>query len=353
MATIKEVARHAKVSVGTVSNILSGRSVAAELRERVNASIQELDYHPNHIARSLKSKHTATLGMVISDITNPFFPLVVRGAEDAASEQGYSLITFNTDDRVDRERQVLSLLRSRRVDGLLLVVAPNVGDSSHIDAVIDDGIPIVCLDRIPNYAKSLDSVSVDNVKGAQMCVQHLIMRGHTRIAMITGSLALRNARERLTGYEHALADAGIPIDRGLVVEGDFREESGLRLGKDLLLRHKPPTALFVSNGMMTIGVLEAMEEMGLSCPADIALATFDDLPVARVFRPHLTAVVQPCYQIGYQGAGLLLQRIRGELPKTPVDIRLEPDLKIRESTKAVGAASARPHKFGRQASKRP
>ena len=229
IATIKEVAAHAKVSVGTVSNVLSGEpSVGAELRQRVEASIRALDYHPNHIARSLKSRQTQTLGMVISDITNPFFPLVVRGAEDAASKNGYFLITFNTDDRIDRERQVLSLLRSRRVDGILLVVAPNPGDASHIKAVVDEGIPVVCLDRIPNTPKSLDSVSVDNAKGAQMCVHHLIMRGHTRIAVITGSLALWNARERLAGYETALAEAGIEVDRSLIAEGDFerRQDCG-------------------------------------------------------------------------------------------------------------------------------
>ena len=319
--------------------------MGAELRQRVEASIRALDYHPNHIARSLKSRQTQTLGMVISDITNPFFPLVVRGAEDAASKNGYFLITFNTDDRIDRERQVLSLLRSRRVDGILLVVAPNPGDASHIKAVVDEGIPVVCLDRIPNTPKSLDSVSVDNAKGAQMCVHHLIMRGHTRIAVITGSLALWNARERLAGYETALAEAGIEVDRSLIAEGDFREETGLRLGKNLLLRHNRPTALFVSNGMMTLGVLAALEEMGLSCPEDIALATFDDLPVANVFRPRLTAVAQPCYQIGYQGAELLLQRIRSELPQKPVHIRLEPELKIRESTSvstAEMAAARRP-----------
>jgi LacI family transcriptional regulator, galactose operon repressor len=340
IATIKEVARHAKVSVGTVSNVLSGgSSVRADLRDRVQASIQALDYHPNHSARSLKSKQTKTLGMVISDITNPFFPLVIRGAEDAASAQGYFLITFNTDDHLERERQVLLLLRSRRVDGLLLVVAPNSGDNSHIDALTEDGIPIVCLDRIPDSKKILDSVLVDNVKGTQMCIQHLIMRGHTRIAIITGSLVLKNARERLKGYELALAEAGLEIDRGLVLEGDFREEAGLRLGKELLLRYKRPTALFVSNAMMTLGVLEALEEIGLSCPEDIALATFDDLPEARVFRPHLTAVRQPCYQIGYQGAELLLRRIQGELPSKPVTIRLEPELKIRESTSLIVAAA--------------
>jgi LacI family transcriptional regulator len=309
--------------------------VRAELRERVEAAIRKLDYHPNHVARSLKSKQTKTLGMVISDITNPFFPLMVRGAEDAASARGYFLITFNTDDRIERERQVLSLLRSRRVDGVLLVVAPN-SDASHIERLVDDGIPVVCIDRIPNSRKIFDSVCVDNVKGAQTCVQHLIMRGHTRIAIITGSLSLQTARERLKGYELALAEAGLEVDRELALEGDFRQESGLRLGKDLLLRHRRPTALFVSNGMMTVGVLEALEEMGLSCPNDVALATFDDLPFAKVFHPHLTSVSQPCYQIGYQGADLLLKRVRSELSgQGPVTIRLLPELKIRESTAAL------------------
>jgi LacI family transcriptional regulator len=310
-------------------------SVNEELRERVGAAIRKLDYHPNHMARSLKSRQTKMLGMLISDITNPFFPLVVRGAEDAASAHGYFLITFNTDDRIERERQVLSLLRSRRVDGVLLVVAPN-SDASHIERIIDDGIPIVCIDRIPNSKRKFDSICVDNVKGAQICVQHLIMRGHTRIAIITGSLALQSARERLTGYERALAEAGLEVERDLALEGDFRQESGLRLGKNLLLRHRRPTALFVSNGMMTIGVLEALEEMGLSCPNDIALATFDDLPMAKVFRPHLTSVSQPSYQIGYQGADLLLKRLRGEASdQGPVTILLEPELKIRESTATV------------------
>jgi LacI family transcriptional regulator len=341
IATIKEVAAHARVSVGTVSNVLAGgSSVRAELRERVKASIRALDYHPNHIARSLKSRQTKMLGMVISDITNPFFPLVVRGAEDAASKNGYFLITFNTDDRVERECEVLSLLRSRRVDGILMVVAPNRGSGNHIQAVMHDGIPIVFLDRLPNGTKDIDFVSVDNVKGAQMCVQHLIMRGHQRIAIITGSLVLKNARERLAGYEKALKEAGIEMDRSLVAEGDFRQETGLRLGKDLLLRHHRPTAVFVSNGMMTLGVLEAMEEVGLSCPGDVSLASFDDLPLANVLSPHLTSVAQPGYQIGYQGAELLLGRIRGELSRKPIHIRLDPELKIRESTGGAARESA-------------
>lgn len=309
-------------------------SVNPQLRQRVEAAMRKLDYHPNHVARSLKSRQTETLGMVISDMTNPFFPLVVRGAENAASARGYFLITFNTDDRVERERQVLSLLRSRRVDGVLLVVAPN-SDASHIEHLIDNGIPVVCIDRIPNSKRTFDSVCVDSVKGARICVQHLIMRGHTRIAIITGSMALQNARDRLKGYQLALAEAGLEIDRDIIMEGDFRLESGLRLGKDLLLRHHRPTALFVSNAMMTVGVLEALEEMGLSCPQDVAIASFDDFPIAQVFRPRLTSVAQPCYEIGYQGADLLLRRIRGEFSGPPVSIRLEPELKIRESTELI------------------
>jgi LacI family transcriptional regulator len=308
-------------------------SVRPELRERVQAAIRKLDYHPNHVARSLKSKQTKTLAMMISDITNPFFPLVVRGAEDAAWSRGYFLITFNTDDRLEREREIVSLLRSRKVDGLLLVVAPNTGDYAHLEALVEDGVPIVCLDRIPDSKRTFDSVSVDNVKGARMCVQHLIMRGHTRIAIITGSQTLQTARERLKGYELALAEAGLEIDPSLMAVGDFREESGLRRGKDLLLRSRRPTAIFVSNGMMTLGVLEALEEIGLSCPEDIALATFDDLPVAKVFRPHLTSVWQPSYEIGHQGATLLLQRLQGEISSpAPVIILLEPELRIRQST---------------------
>ena len=335
MATIKEVANRARVSVGTVSHVLSGAAlVSPGLRQRVIAAIRDLDYHPNYVARSLKVNETKTLGMVISDITNPFFPQVVRGAEDAALQHGYLLITFNTDDQIDSERQVLSVLRSRRVDGVLLVVAPGDGDVAHIRNTIASGVPIVCLDRIP-VGFAVDSVSVDNVKGAQVCVRHLISQGHRRVAIITGSLTLQTAKDRLKGYRAALEEAGIEPEAELIVEGNFRESSGYLLGKDLLLRHHRPTALFVSNGTMAIGVVRALEETGLRCPADIAIASFDDLPLAAAFRPHLTAVAQPAYDIGREGAELLIKRLqRRILSNKRVTIRLEPELKIRESTSA-------------------
>lgn len=343
MATIKDVAKRAGVSVGTVSNVLSGAApVRAELRERVYSTMRELDYHPNYVARSLKANSTKTLGMIISDITNPFFPQLVRGAEDVASQHGYLLITFNTDDQVERERQIFSVLRSRRVDGVLLVVAPSPdGDVTHIRNTIEAGIPIVCLDRIP-VGIALDSVSVDNVGGAQTCVRHLITQGHRRIGIITGSLSLQTARDRLAGYLAALREASIEADPGLIAEGNFRQATGYQLSKSLFLQHRRPSALFVSNGMMTIGAIQALEETKLRCPADVAIASFDDLPLADVFRPHLTAVAQPAYQIGYRGAELLIQRVQGEITsRKRVAIRLDPELRIRESSGPQAGAERR------------
>jgi LacI family transcriptional regulator, galactose operon repressor len=333
MATLKEVAKRAEVSVGTVSNVINGTArVSGRVRERVLAAIKELEYQPNHIARSLKRKTTNMIGMIVSDITNPFFSQVVRGAEDAALMRNYLLLTFNTDDHVEREKQVLSVLRSRRVDGVLLVVAPSSERPAHILDTINSGLPVVCLDRLPPEIK-VDSVTVDNVVATQECIRHLISQGHSEIGIITGSLFLETARQRLQGYKKALEDAGIQIEQNLIYEGNFREETGYQLTRRILARADRPSALFISNSLMSIGALRAFEELGLRCPEDIALASFDDLPFTDVFRPHLTAVSQPAFSIGYAGAELLVQRIESKANSdTPIAIRLPTQLKIREST---------------------
>lgn len=339
MATVKEVAKRAGVSVGTVSNVVTGRTpVSAKRRQRVLAAIRELGFQPNHIARSLKLRHTQMLGMVVSDITNPFFSHLVRGAEDAASQHNYLLLTFNTDDRIEREKQALAVLRQRRVDGILLVVAPQEGEYSHVSEVLATETPVVCLDRVPPKI-AVDSVTVDNVRAARECVRHLIERGHSRIGIITGSIALQTARERLQGYRKALVAARLPIRHDLIREGTFRTSSGYELGKDLLSRPDRPTALFCSNAMMAFGVLKAIEELGLRCPQEIAVAVFDDSALAEIVRPHLTSVAQPAYQIGFKGAELLLQRIGGAKDKRPTKLRLPTELKIRESTMEGGAIS--------------
>lgn len=330
--TIRDVARKAKVSVGTVSNVLSGVvAVRPRLYDRVQQVIHELDYHPNSVARSLKTHRTRILGMVISDITNPFFPHLVRGAEEAAAEHGYLLAVFNTDERVEREKQMLSVLRARRLDGVLLVVAPDPANSMHIQSAIQAGLPIVCLDRIPRGI-SVDSIGIDNAKSARICVRHLINTGHARIGIVNGSMRLQTARDRLRGYELALKEAGLPVTKELIRAGDFRIESGFSMGKELLTLKERPTAIFASSSSLGLGVLHAISDLKIECPQDIALAVFDEIPGAEFFRPHVTALSQPAYQIGYQGAKVIIQRIEGKLHKKPTRILLEGELRAREST---------------------
>jgi LacI family transcriptional regulator len=332
MSTIIEVAKRAGVSVGTVSNVIRGNArVGREFRERVEAAIRELDYHPNEIARSLKANQTYMLGMVVPDITNPFFPEIIRGAEDKALERRYLLVTANTDEQIERERSIVSALRSRRVDGLLLACAPGE-DGGHLRRMMEAGISIVCLDRAPVGVK-VDTVLLDNVRGGEDCMRHLLRVGYRNIAIITGPLELQTARERLRGYENALAEAEVKVSKDLILEGDFREESGYRLAKDLLLRRFPPSAIFVCNGVMTLGVLQALEELGMHPPDDVGLASFDDLAGDRSFYPKLTVVAQPGYDIGARGATLLMDRIEGKMTGKPVVVRMPPTLIVRESTK--------------------
>jgi LacI family transcriptional regulator len=306
------------------------RQVSPELQKRVHDAIRELDYYPNAIARSLKVKQTRMLGMVLPDITNPFFPGIIRGAEDTAFKRDYFLVTANTDEQIERERRVMSALRSYRADGLLLATAPG-SDIGHIESTIASGISVVCLDR-PVPGVRADAVLLDNVRGARECVEHLIQGGNRRIAIITGELKAQNARERLQGYEEALSHAGLEIDPSLILEGDFRDQSGYRLGKQLIQSDLRATALLVCNGVMTVGVLNAFEELGVSCPDDMALATFDDPAVDLALHSHLTAVVQPSYEMGSRAATMLMDRIEGKLTGEPHELRIVPSLVIRDST---------------------
>jgi LacI family transcriptional regulator len=321
--------------VGTVSNVLSeSEKVRPELRKRVEEAMLELDYSPNQIARSLKTRTTKTLGTIVSDITNPFFPQLIRGAEDAALERGYLLITLNTDDHVERERRALAVLRARKVDGVLLVMAPDDGEATHIATALAGGTAVVCLDRMPRGVE-VDSVSVNNRKGARMCMHHLISRGHRRIGMLSGSPTLLTARERLEGYLEVVRESGGQETPALIRHGDFRLDSGYRLAKEMLLESEPPTAIFAANAMMGFGALKAMREIGLRCPEDVSLAVFDDIPFGDVIRPRLTVVAQPAYEMGKRGAELLIARIEGrEKSAGPVCIELTPELIVRESTAA-------------------
>lgn len=332
MPTLKEVAQRAGVSLGTASKVLSASgNVAAELRDRVHTAARELKYRTNQVARGLKTGRSRMIGMVISDITNPFFPEMVRGAEDAAIERGYVLTIFNTDDRIEREQMVFDILQSRGADGILAVVAlPKRGKHEHLSRAIEGGIPVVCLDRLPRGI-DCDSVTVDNVGGVASGVEQLASQGHRKIGYIGGHGDLYISADRKRGFEKGMELSGLPVRPEWMKEGDFRPDSGYVLTKELMQQRERPTAIFVANILMTIGVLRAAEEMSLSIPGDLAIATFDHIALTDAFRPKLTVVEQPSYEIGRRGVELLLDRIDNPDAKR-ARLRLSTKLVVRESS---------------------
>src|ERR1035441_279869 len=216
MPSIKKVADLAGVSVGTVSHVITGSVPVSEpLRLKVQAAIRDLNYHPNHVARSLKTSKTQTLGIIVPDMTISFFPQLIRGAEAAARQRGYFLIAVNSDADGERQKELLSLLRSQCVEGILLVIAAAPTPLTQLSRILDASIPMVCLDRIPDRVP-VDSVSVEDVGAAQMGVEHLIAMGARSIAIATGAIALKNERGRLQGYRQALLARGIAGDANLI-----------------------------------------------------------------------------------------------------------------------------------------
>jgi LacI family transcriptional regulator len=327
-ASISDVARESGVSIFTVSAVVNHKShVGKNLRERVENTIRKLNYRPNLIARSLIKQKTQTIGMIVPDIANPFFPMVVRGAEDAALKQGYHLLLCNSDDSLQKEESAVELLLSKRVDGILLTKAAGDFSPSLRQMIKEVNIPFVLVMRTyPQLTK--DAVISDDYQGAYEAVCHLARAGRRRIGLISGPLKISNAKERWRGFRDALEEKNLPCEPDLVVEGDYRIESGFRAGH-ALLSHRPD-GIYVANHLMTIGLLKAAEEIGLQCPEDFGLVSFDDYPWLGVFRPRLTTVELPKHQLGSEAAELLIQRIAGNHGK-PVLKKLLPELRIRES----------------------
>jgi DNA-binding LacI/PurR family transcriptional regulator len=338
MSTIKEVADLAGVSIGTVSHVLTGSiPVSPRLRTKVEAAIRELDYHPNHVARSLKTSKTSTLGIIVPDMTIPFFPRIIRGAESAARRRNYSLVAVNSDESGRRQRELISLFRSQRVEGILLVAGTVSDPFDQISRTMDSGIPMVCVDRLPGKLE-IDSVAVENGAAAEMGVSHLISMGHRTIAIVTGPLRLRNEEERLQGYRQALRKAGLTVEKELIWEGNFHPEEVAAICRERLAdRSLRPSALFATNAPAGLGALRAFRERGLRTPEDIGFVTFDELTVDELFTPAVTTVVQPAHEIGVRAAEILLKRIEeGWSPsKSTITVRLPATLQIRESSRFI------------------
>src|SRR5215813_14131417 len=326
--SIYDVAREARVSVFTVSAVINHKGrVSATLERRVAAAIQKLGYRPNLLARSLAKQQTHTIGMVVTDIANPFFPAIVRAAEDAAQKAGYSVLLCNSDDKQEKEALYLELLISKRVDGIILNKTPGSLSPAQRTMLADAKIPIVLLMRTCPGLKA-DIVQTDDRQGAHDAVTHLARIGHRRIALVSGPLQVSNARAREQGYVQALESAGLEYDPKLVFEGDYRIDSGHRAGRALL--PKRPDAILVTNYLMTVGLMSAADEIGMRSPDDFALVSFDDYPWLGCFRPRLTTIELPKIELGTVAVNLLIERIQGHSGRAR-NITMMPQLRVRQS----------------------
>ena len=328
MATIKDVARRSGVSVSTVSRVLNDQPyVAEELKQRVLKAIDELGYKPSRVAQRLRATRSQLIGVVFSDIANSFYIDVLRGIEHVASQDGMSVLISNANADPDREEELIHLMQLEGVAGI--IIAPTREDSLAVAELSTSGLPTTIIDRQMANTQ-VDTVLIDNFKGAFSAIQYLLGLGHRRIAVISGPLHLTSGRERYAGYLQAMSDAGVEVDSGLTRFGDYQQSSGYVLAQELISSPKPPTALFVANNEMTIGALNAIHQNGRRIPEDVAVIGFDDLSWAVSLNPPLTTIAQPTFEIGARAAQLLLARI-ADPERPPSKEVLTTHLVIRES----------------------
>jgi LacI family transcriptional regulator len=338
--TIKDVARLSGVSPMTVSRVINASErVRPDTRRRVQQAIADLGYVPSRLARGLSRQRTGTLALIVPDVANPFFTLIVRGAEDVARRAGYRVLLCDTRADLTVEREVIEEMLAHRVEGI--VIAP-VDDRSRSDLrrLVKFGVPFVLIDRTVPGVKS-DVVLGDSEGGARQLVEHLISLGHRRIGFIVESGQVSTARERRRGYESALAAAGICIDPTLVANATADPHGGIEGMRRLLELEDPPTAVFTVNNLVAVGAIEAVRAAGLEVPDDIGLVCFDDIEYASRLYPFLTVMEQPAEAFGSLGTQLLLDRIAGRGAERARVLVLPAEFVVRKScgaTRHVGTS---------------
>ena len=339
-ATIRDVARLAGVSLATVSNVLNQtRPVAADTAARVMRAVEALRYAPHAAARSMRRRGSGLIGLILADITNPFFTALVHAVERAASTAGYSVLLCNSDEDLQREQQHLELLRTQRVDGIILAATghPSRGRAAALGQL---RVPVVLVDRAFNEF-GLDAVMLDNRRAALDATRHILSFGHRRVAMLSGPVAMSTGAERLQGYREALLEAGVAYDETLVRDAGFREERAYEAARELLSAPKRPSAVFAANNLIAIGLMRAIADLQLQCPQDVSVVSIDDFAWASAFRPRLSTVAQPVADMGETAVRMLLARMRGNAPAAAQLAVMAPTLMARDSCSAPTRAVRR------------
>ena len=330
MATIKDVAKAAGVSTATVSAVINETAyVSPSLRQRVLVAIDNLRYAPMHAAQNLKRKRSQLIALVVADLANPFFAKIVWSAEAAVADWGYSLVVFNSDEKPENERRILARIRALSCDGVVLVP---VGAPLRRDPRDHEGnpMPTVLFGRTVDDDRS-DTVTIDNLSAARQVVNYLLDLGHKRIGTITGPLYLTTGRGRLDGLLQAMQSRGLAPEPGHVRSGEFREEVAYSIAREILERPDRPTALYIANGVMALGVMRALADLGLKCPEDISIASTDTISGIGGLKPRLTRTEHPIVDMTNEALRLLVDRINhgNDLPAR--NVVFEPSLVLGES----------------------
>lgn len=330
MPTIKDVAKEAGVAVGTVSRYLNGVELKEGNRIKVEGAIKKLNFKINTIARCLKTNRTNTIGIVIPDFTDIYATTIVRNVEQKLYEYGYNIFVCDSWGSLDLERNKVDILVQKLVDGL--IIYPCSDDVSHLSRAKDTGVPIVTIDMAVKDFEC-DQVLSDNVNATYKAVEWLIGNNHKRIGLINGHVHRFTSGERFKGYERAHADYSLEIDRQLVKNSGYDEKSGYESLVQLMKLTNPPTAVVACNYYTTIGIVKAINDMGIKVPDELSLIGFDDLGLSEVVKPALSVITQPMEEIGRKAAELILSRINGDYHDFPSVVRLKTGFVLRDSTK--------------------
>ena len=333
-ASIREVAKRAGVSLGTVSNVLNRPEIVAEeTRERVKSAIEEIGFVRNGSARQLRAGTSRHIGLVVLDVANPFFTEVARGVEDLANQSGYAVILCNSDDSVEKENHYLQVLEEQRAQGVL--ITPVQSDASYLHRFRQRGISVVLLDR-PSRIKDLCSVAVDDVRGGEMATAHLLEQGHERIAFVHGPLSIRQCADRKRGVLRTMKAAGLNLERSLVDITTTAQSAreGELIAEQLLSARIKPTAVFCANDLLALGLMRELIQRGLSIPGDMAMVGYDDVEFASVLSTPLTSIRQPKYELGRAAAELLLDEAHNPASHQHQHIVYQPELIVRASSRS-------------------
>jgi LacI family transcriptional regulator len=328
MSTIKDVAKYSGLSIATISKYLNGGNVLEENRVSIQKAIDQLGYKRNNMARGLKTNKTMTVGVLIPTLDNIFFTKIISHIEDIIQSKGYGMIVCDFKSDPGLERSKLEFLIDKHVDGIIMVSYG--GETSYIKELIDKKIPVVLLDRMIKGI-DCDCVLADNLNASYQAVEELIRRKHKRIGIVIGPEHAYTAEERRKGYIRVHQDYQLPIDEELIVTGDYTVETGYKAFEDLWQLKERPSAVFVTNYEMTIGVIMAINDYGVNIPEDLSLIGFDNIQMSKVVKPALSIVEQPMMEIGKTAAQVLLKRLAKDYTDFPEIHRLKTNILIKAS----------------------